>query len=404
MKTLPLPLLALALALLACAPSPSMHNDSIEALLHSDPRLAAVVSEAPRFRLQARLGRIERMEDGTSTLTWTAFRENAEYFYPASTVKLLAAVAGLEAMNGHAGRTGLPLDERTPLTFGPQFEETEAVAADETNLENGRITLAHEIRKLFLVSDNEAYNRLYELVGQDGLARFATERGLPSAHLVHRLSERRSETENRLSPWIGLGGSSPDFLELLPERESPPLPAAPAMKGLEIGRGYIDGEATIESALDFAGKNRVSLADLSSVLVRLTRPELAPEEPSFDLTRSQRELLREAMTQLPRESESPHYDPAEYPDDWVKFLLPGIARVVPASEVRIANKIGRAYGFTTENAYVEHVPSGRAFFLAVTLYTNEDGILNDDVYEYEAVADPFLADLGETVARALFDG
>ena len=28
----------------------------------------------------------------------------------------------------------------------------------------------HEIRKIFLVSDNEAFNRLYELVGPDGIA------------------------------------------------------------------------------------------------------------------------------------------------------------------------------------------------------------------------------------------
>lgn len=36
------------------------------------------------------------------------------------------------------------------------------------------------------------------------------------------------------------------------------------------------------------------------------------------------------------------------------------------------------------------------------LYTNADGVLNDDEYEYETVADPFLADLGEVVARAVW--
>ena len=36
------------------------------------------------------------------------------------------------------------------------------------------------------------------------------------------------------------------------------------------------------------------------------------------------------------------------------------------------------------------------------LYTNRNGILNDDRYEYEEIADPFLADLGEAVARTLW--
>jgi hypothetical protein len=37
--------------------------------------------------------------------------------------------------------------------------------------------------------------------------------------------------------------------------------------------------------------------------------------------------------------------------------------------------------------------------VTVTIYTNADGILNDDQYEYATVAEPFLADLGEWVAR-----
>ena len=43
--------------------------------------------------------------------------------------------------------------------------------------------------------------------------------------------------------------------------------------------------------------------------------------------------------------------------------------------------------------------NGRAVFVAAVLYTNSDGILNDDKYDYETLADSFLADLGELVAR-----
>ena len=35
------------------------------------------------------------------------------------------------------------------------------------------------------------------------------------------------------------------------------------------------------------------------------------------------------------------------------------------------------------------------------LYTNADGVLNDDAYEYEQVADPFMADLGQVVLTQL---
>jgi hypothetical protein len=108
------------------------------------------------------------------------------------------------------------------------------------------------------------------------------------------------------------------------------------------------------------------------------------------------------MSQLPRDSANPVYDPAEFPDAYAKFVLPGLRRVLPAGRFEIYDKTGQAYGFTTENAWVVDRATGRSFFLAATLYTNADGVLNDDRYEYEEVAEPFLADLGEAVARWLW--
>ena len=76
-------------------------------------------------------------------------------------------------------------------------------------------------------------------------------------------------------------------------------------------------------------------------------------------------------------------------------------KVVPLERLWIYNKIGQAYGFETENAWVVDRESGRGFFVAATLYVNEDGILNDDQYEYATVAAPFSAALGEALAREL---
>jgi hypothetical protein len=73
----------------------------------------------------------------------------------------------------------------------------------------------------------------------------------------------------------------------------------------------------------------------------------------------------------------------------------------------VANKLGRAYGFSVDNAYVdsregeggEKGASPRAFFLAATIETNANGVVNDDRYEYEPVADAFMEHVAETVAR-----
>lgn len=52
-----------------------------------------------------------------------------------------------------------------PLELYSLFEGTEDDRMDASNLSNHHITVAHEIRKIFLVSDNKAFNRLFSFVG-----------------------------------------------------------------------------------------------------------------------------------------------------------------------------------------------------------------------------------------------
>ena len=47
------------------------------------------------------------------------------------------------------------------------------------------------------------------------------------------------------------------------------------------------------------------------------------------------------------------------------------------------------------------VSSGRAFFLTAVVYTNANGILNDDAYEYDEIAHPFLEALAEACCLEL---
>jgi hypothetical protein len=159
----------------------------------------------------------------------------------------------------------------------------------------------------------------------------------------------------------------------------------------------------VDSPLDFTGRNGISLVDLQDLLVQVVRPDVVLAKPTLHLTESHRAGLVRAMTEYPRESVNPRYAPDPYTDDYCKFLLPGIRRVfpsaVPGQRIEITAKIGRAYGFTVENSYVFNPANGVGVFVTAVIYTNSDGILNDDQYEYTEVADPFMADLGEWISR-----
>ena len=393
----------LAAALVGCATggaAPEPAAGPLTAILRFHPGLRRVLRAAPSYRLQVVLGELQPGADGRPVLVQHGYRLGAEYFYPASTVKLFAAVAALERLEELRRETGLPIDVDTALVFHPLFADDALEDADPSNLAGGRITAGHEIRKLFLVSDNAAFNRLYELVGQDGLAAALERAGLTGARLVHRLSEARSAEENRRAPRIDLVGD--DFRHTIPERTAAPPPPRPAIAGLAVGRAHIAGDQRIGRPMDFSVKNHVPLAELQRGLCMVVRPDADCGGRGFALDDDDRALLLAAMSEYPRQSANPVYDPSEYPDDYVKYLLPGLERVLAKERLRIYNKIGQAYGFTTENAWVVDGATGRSFFLAATLYTNRDGVLNDDRYEYQEIALPFLADLGEAAARQLW--
>ena len=376
-------------------------DNLVPQILDSQPQLQEVVTLSANFRLQIVLGLVEEGADGNRVLRQHTYRAGAEYFYPASTVKLFAAIAAAQKLAAIREETGYAIALDTPMMVHPLFEDDELEMDDLDNLESGSITVRQEIREIFLVSDNQAYNNLYEMVGQDGLAESLDRAGLTAPRIVHRLSEFRTPEEHRQLPEIVFIGL--DFKHTLPRRTTEPLPPREQVPRITVGRGYYSGDELVEEPMDFSTKNYISLVDLQRGLCKLVRPDVDCGGPAFELSDADRDVMLQAMSQYPRQSKNPKYDPEDYPDEYVKDLLPGLERVVPKKQLTIFNKTGQAYGFSTENAWVVNNATGDGFFLAATLYTNADGILNDDEYEYDEIARPFMADLGEAVARQLWN-
>jgi len=63
----------------------------------------------------------------------------------------------------------------------------------------------------------------------------------------------------------------------------------------------------------------------------------------------------------------------------------------------VFNKVGWAYGFLTDISYVVDFKHNIEYMLTATVYANSDGILNDDKYDFETVAHPFMYAVGQAV-------
>lgn len=399
-----LPLLVLAgCQLLTGGPLDVGPTPDLDTLLSDvDPRLTAVLDERETYRAQIAIAEVVPDGHGSFGLRRGFLGDPDVYFYPASSIKTAGAVAALLELNALNAEHGTAFGLDTELTYRALFEDEFDEDIDASHVDGGRITIGHELRKLSIVSDNRAYNRFYELVGQDRLDAWMEAAGFPGFHLVHRLSEFRSPEDNRRFPQVELSDPHTGERYVFNERTSSILPQPSEISGLDTGRAHLAGGERAERPLDFRQKNRVPLVELQDFLVELVRPEVDTGRLGFpSLTIDQRAFLLEAMAELPKDSADPIYDPERYPDDYVKFLLPGLREVRDDGRWRIYNKVGLAYGFTIENAYVEDRTTGRGLFVAATLYTNPNEVLNDGVYGYDELAFPFYAGLGKVVGEWL---
>jgi hypothetical protein len=266
----------------------------------------------------------------------------------------------------------------------------------DSSAPGGLPTAGHYIRKILLASDNDAFNRLYEWLGQEPLNRRLRELGY-EARIVHRLQLPLGLAENAASPPVRFLRPDGSVQHAEPARSFAPFafPGAPVL----IGRGEISeaGDSLLQPK-DFREKNHFPLAEQQRMLRALVFPAQAPPAQRFRIDSAARDFLLRHMALLPRESLAPRYDSTQYWDSYVKFLLFGDAKAPIPPGIRIYNKIGVAYGFITDNAYIVNEAEGVEFFLSATIYVNADGIFNDDAYEYDSIGFPFLAGLG----RALY--
>lgn len=345
------------------------------------------------FEVQVLYTQIDRAADGTVSLrTYRWGADSTQYFYPASTVKLPVAVLALQKLN-ELGVLGLT--SQSTLLHGkgiaPASAPQTSVALD-TSSESGLPSIANYVRKIFLTSDNDAYNRLFEWLGPTYINQALQRAGIEGGRLQHRVGVPGFDdtTHAYLNPVRFMDGY--DELYQIGERHDTYYDPLPAVKDQQRGIGYTEGDRLINAPFDFSHKNYLSLRNLHDILLRIVVPE-ATERP-FQLTEADYELLRTAMSQRPRESEHPRYDK---PDNYVKFWLYGDQpeeTKIP-DNVRILNKVGWAYGYLTDAAYIT---DGEVEFILVgTIYTNANRIFNDGVYEYEEIGMPFFGQLGRAM-------
>ena len=388
--TLVLPLLAVFV--MSCKQPLAQDPDLVENIMKARPEhFEEILENQDQYEVQIVYTQINRDENNVPSFQSFYYHANRErYFYPASTVKMPAAFLALEKLN-ELNIKGL--DKHCTMLTDSSFSGQSLALVDSTSA-SGSPSIAHYIKKIFLVSDNDAYNRLYEFIGQGAVNARLAEMGFKDTRIIHRLSIPLSEEENRhTNPVTFMRNDSIVYAQPLTYNEDP-LP----LKGQVLkGKGYLKGENVVNEPFDFTRKNFVPLEEMQRILRAVIFPEYVEPKGRFNLTNEDYKFLYRYISQLPSETTWPPYDTSEYFDAYSKFLLYGSEKGPLPKHIRIFNKIGLAYGYVSDHAYVVDFKNNVEFLLSAVIHTNENRIYNDGEYEYETTAFPFMKNLGKAI-------
>jgi hypothetical protein len=382
------------LLLISCAATAQVKNDkALKKILADNPDslLQAVISQPDAYRYQIIYTRINR--DKNNKPSFKNYYYNVDphrYFNPASTVKLPLAFLSLEKLN-RLQRPGV--NKYTAMQFDSAWSKQTVVRKDSTS-ENGFPSIAHYIRKALLISDNDAYNRMYEFVGQESINRRLHEMGYKETRIIRRF-RGMTEDENRHSNpvrFIKEDGSLLYAQPMLYNRDSFDF-----SRVYKMGNAHMNAsDSLVHTPIDFTKANNYPLEDMQQTLQSVMFPESVKPVQRFDLTKDDYDFLYRYLSQYPSESAYPKYDTSEYYDSYVKFFFRNKAHKMPEG-VRVFNKVGWAYGCLTDISYVADFNNKVEFMLTVTIYVNSDGVMNDNKYDYDTIGWPFMYKIGQAI-------
>ena len=361
--------------------------------LNNDRVFTSVLDDAKTYRCQVIYTQINRTKNNTPTFKNYYYNVDPDlYFNPASTVKMPLAFLALEKLNVMNVKK---VNKYTAMQFDSNHVG-QRVAVNDSTSANGLPSILHYIKKAFLISDNDAYNRLYQFVGQQAINRNLHSKGYKAVRITRQFLGF-TEEQNRHANGIRFIDKKGRLIYYQPPAYN--TDSFNFSHSIKLGRAHVNSRDSIVNApFDFTKHNNVSLEDYQQMLQSVLFPSSVAAGQRFALTKDDKRFLLRYLSQYPSETKYPKYDTTKYYDSYVKFFFRDATQKMP-DNIRVFNKVGWSYGFLTDISYIVDLENKIEFMLAATLYVNSDEVLNDGKYDYDTIGYPFLYQLGQTMYK-----
>jgi len=369
----------------------SLETNPIKSSLRKNDFLKEMIKDKEDYEIQVLLTKIDQKNTQDDFQEYKYQLDDNKYFYPASTIKLPIVVLALKKINELRSK-GSEITLKSKIILNYRDDYSELVIRDSiTSFQN-------LIADVFLVSDNSASNILIDFIGYNYFNDEMENAGFDKTYLNHKFNPdpyvnstwQISDLDNNIISSIN------DNQKIIKADEK--------TNGLEKGeRRYFKGEILDES-LNFSEKNRSSITDMHNLIKYIFYPEIFDSTNTFNLNVEDYDFLRYWMSRFTYEDIGEKFIGDEnFFETYNKFFIHGDEQSVSNEQIRVYNKIGQAYGTSIDNGLIKNYQDNVEFILTATIYTNKNKVINDNLYEYDDLAVPFLAKLSRAIYNELVD-
>ena len=379
--------LLLTIILFGC----SLETNPIKSSFRKNDFLKEIIKEKEDYEIQILLTKIDQYNSKVDFQEYKYQLDDNKYFYPASTIKLPIVVLTLKKINELRSK-GSEITLKSKITLNYKDDYSELVIRDSiTSFQN-------LIADVFLVSDNSASNILIDFIGYNYFNHEMENAGFDKTYLNHKFNPDPyvNSTWQISDLYNNIISSINDNQKIIKADEK--------TNGLEKGeRRYFKGEILDES-LNFSEKNRSSITDMHNLIKYIFYPEIFDSTNTFNLNVEDYDFLRYWMSRFTYEDIGEKFIGDEkFFETYNKFFIHGDEQSVSNEQIRVYNKIGQAYGTSIDNGLIKNYQDNVEFILTATIYTNKNKVINDNLYEYDDLAVPFLAKLSRAIYNELVD-
>ncbi|MBL6604257.1 MAG: serine hydrolase [Bacteroidetes bacterium] len=379
--------LLLSIILFGC----SLETSPIKSSFRKNNFLKEIIKEKEDYEIQVLLTKINHYNSQVNFQEYKYQLDDNKYFYPASTIKLPIVVLALKKINELRSK-GSEITLKSKIILNYKDDYSKLVILDSiTSFQN-------LIADVFLVSDNSASNILIDFIGYNYFNDEMKNAGFYKTYLNHKFNP---------DPYVNstwqISDLDNNIISSLNDNQKI-IKADDNTSGLDKGeRRYLKGEILDES-LNFSEKNRSSITDMHNLIKYIFYPDIFDSTNTFNLNVEDYDFLRYWMSRFTYEDIGEKFIGDEkFFETYNKFFIHGDEQSLSNEQIRVYNKIGQAYGTSIDNGLIKNYQDNIEFILTATIYTNKNKVINDNLYEYDDIAVPFLAKLSRAIYDELVD-